>query len=335
MIRDSPALSAWSGQDKVALGLLDEAVCTLHRFRRTWRENWGTKYTLDRSVDAYGMGPGSMMRGHNAWLSKAQVDVCVYLQYFEARAMGATEMTAARLSTLKNDLWQENIVALSAPWGIATRHYLQSRSQRILEAFTCNGGMTPQADWYMESRTQLLQPNDDLSGAGYWRDIWKIPDVVWSQLQAEYEIINHGREWTQPEFRAYATLTFSKPDNGGRRCRSRYYTYLHPTEDEPPLSSDSEDAGADDDEEDPESAEGSGAATRANDSDSPRPVCLPRHIVTAKPPHPPAPPPRGAGGRQPQHRGTREHRGGLTYPHKPSRSRSATARRRPGSLYAP
>ena len=89
MVRDSPAASSWSGRDKVALGLLDEAVREFHHYRGMWGEDGGSKCTLDRVVDANGVGPKTQMRWDNAVLSKVQVEVCTHSQYFKARALGA------------------------------------------------------------------------------------------------------------------------------------------------------------------------------------------------------------------------------------------------------
>ena len=177
-------------------------------------------------------------------------------------------MTASRVGTLVCHL-----AALSGVWAREGLAYVDARAQRVDDAFQCPFDLTHQAKMYLEARAQLIRPVKCISGDNYWQDIWLIPDSVWSQLQEEYQIINNGRQWTPCEFRTYVSMTFGKPqpqgDNPGWRCRSRYYTFLHPTEPEPEYSSDSE-------EEDSQAESVNGSRTRANDTDSPRVVSAPQ-----------------------------------------------------------
>ena len=226
MFRDSPAAAFWTIRDKVALKMMNDAVWDLHLMYETLHHE-PTKYTLDRVVDDNGVGPLTERRRINALISRSQVDAQMRCQYFKARTVGASEMTASRVTLVDQ---QQCLVSL---WSVEAHDYLVARMSRFLRAFTCPGDLTHQSKLYLVARGQLRQSHHNVSGSAYWQDIWCIPDHVWRQLQDECETINAQRPWSHAEYRTYAAITFGVYRGHGWQCRSRYFSTLYPDAEEP------------------------------------------------------------------------------------------------------
>ena len=237
MLRDSPVAPMWTNRDKISLGLLEQHMRCLGRLltedlQRLMEGDW--RYMFDPRPD-HGEGPRAERRRATAHISQAPVDVYVRIAYFQARAMGATAELASFMASA-----DQPIESIARMWGRAGENFLHDRMLRVWECFDFRFNMTNQASYYLTARRQITSPTSVLSGDEHWQDIWLIPNEVWYQLQEEYVIINNGKRWTEPEYRAYAAMTFGYHNQNGWRVRSRYHATLYPDAPVPPPSSDSD-----------------------------------------------------------------------------------------------